>query len=161
MDVHVRVLLLDGLQQVNVEVAVHVRRQSCLDAYLCRTKACRFPGPPHNLLGGKEVAFLLPKVPAESAKSALLYADVGEIDVPVHHVCNDIANRPAPQLVSHQHKEVHLKAVAVKQLDGFLHRYVLAVQCPVKGRRYYRVCLLENRIKSHGHSPPSPSRIGL
>ena len=54
---------------------------------------------PHHLVDRQEVALLLAVVAAERAEAAVLDADVGEVDVAIDDVGDDVAGLAAAQLV--------------------------------------------------------------
>ena len=106
MDVHIGQGFLDGSAQPDIEVSFHLGRQTSLNAHLRGTVVPCFPGPPYNLLYGKEISFLFPEVAAESAESATLDADIGKVDVTVNYVSGDVSDRPAAQFICHKNSRV-------------------------------------------------------
>src|SRR5579875_2846610 len=107
---------------INVKVTVHPWWKSCLYTNFCCSKRMSFSGTPYNFFSWKKVAFLFPKVSAEGAESALLYADIGEIYVPVNHISDCIPDCPPAQLVGYCSYQIHFKAAAIKKLYRSLYR---------------------------------------
>src|SRR5690606_32109045 len=142
MDVNVWKMLLDRPADVRVKVAIHFWRQPCLNTHFGRAKCRRFLCPSNNLFCWQKVSFLFPKVPAESAKAALLYADVCKVDVSVNNVCYIVSNRPAPELVGNSHYKVHFKAGRVKERDRFIGRDILPGKSPIECSCHHRVSTL-------------------
>ena len=105
-------LLLQRAHQVDVEPAVELGGKAGLDAHLGRAELPRFAGAAHDLLGRQEVALFLAVVAAERAEGAVLDADVGEVDVAVHDVGDDVAGLPLAQLVGRGHQGVERRAPA-------------------------------------------------
>ncbi len=64
-----------------------------MDADLRCPQVRSLPGPSNYFLGGKKVSFLFSKIAAEGAKTALLDADVGKVDVSVDDVGDGVAHR--------------------------------------------------------------------
>jgi hypothetical protein len=60
--VHVRQVLFHGLADVDVQVAVHLGRQSCLYADFSSAERRRLLGAPYDLLVWKEIAFFLSEI---------------------------------------------------------------------------------------------------
>jgi hypothetical protein len=65
---------------------------------------------------------------AECAESTSLYADVCEIDVPVHYVRDYVAYCSASKFVCYQNQGVHFNAITVEEFDCVFNRWILAVQ---------------------------------
>ena len=86
-------------REIDVVAAVQLRRQPGLDADLGARRDPTPPRAPHDLLDGQEVALLLAVVAAERAEAAVLDADVGEVDVAVDDVGDDVADLAPAQLV--------------------------------------------------------------
>ena len=90
---------LDRAAEIDVEAAVELGRQPGLDADLGGAQLPGLLRAAHHLVDGQEVALLLAVVAAEGAEAAVLDADVGEVDVAVDDVGDDVARLPAAQLV--------------------------------------------------------------
>ena len=132
VDVHIGQLFLDRRAQPDVQVALHLGRKAGLDADLGCAVVLGLPGAADDLAHRQEVPFLLAEVPAEGAEPAPLDADVGEVDVPVHHVSDHIADDAAAQLVGHHGHRRELGAAGGEQQIGFLDGDVLAGQGAVQ-----------------------------
>ncbi len=106
---YVRKILLDSLQDVNIQLAVHLWRQAGLYTHLGGAKACRLFCPSHYFFGWQKVALFFAEIPAESTKAALLDADICKVDIPVYDVGDNVAHGLSPELVRHRHDKVHFK----------------------------------------------------
>ena len=115
MDVHVGELRLDLPGEVDVERAVHLGREPCLDAELGRAELCRLASTPHDLGERQEVALLLSEVAAEGAEPATLDAYVGEVDVAVDHVRDRVAVHLPAQFVRRRHERLERSALRLEQ----------------------------------------------
>ena len=93
VDVDVRQFLLDGARQLDVVVALHLRRQARLDADLRRAHFPCLASAADDLCLRKVVPLLLAVRAAEGAEGAVLDADVREVDVAI----DDVASRHRPQ----------------------------------------------------------------
>ena len=86
-----------------------------LNANLRRAVFLRFFGTADNLVHRQEVTFLLAKIAAEGAKSTSLDADVGEVDVPVDYISNQVADRATAQFIGDHHRRCELWAGGSEQ----------------------------------------------
>ena len=119
---HVRQRFLDRFTKPDVQVALHLGGQSGLDANLGGAVVPGFLGPADNLIHRKEVALLLPEVTAESAEAATLDAHVGEVDVSVDHVGDDVSHGPPAEFVGSHDQGVIFLARSAKQHNCFVRR---------------------------------------
>src|SRR5262249_60157372 len=85
-------------------------------------------GATHDLLEGEEIAFLLAMVAAEGAEGAVFDADVGEVDVAIHHVGDHVADLPPPELVGDQGERLSAAAVRLREGESVGDRQLAAVQ---------------------------------
>src|SRR5450432_4555120 len=74
-------------------------RQSALDADFGRPKFPRFFSFVSDLVRIEEVCVRLARAAAEGAEFASHKADIGEINVAVHHVSNEVADEFTAQIV--------------------------------------------------------------
>ena len=86
VEVEVRLGLLHGSADLNVEVPRHIRGQPCLYADFGRSQASSFRGTADDFVDWKIVGFVGTVGPAEGAESASFDAHVGEIDVAIDDV---------------------------------------------------------------------------
>src|SRR5262249_24822805 len=128
VEVHLRQGRLDGAAEIDVVRAVELRGQTRLDAHFGGTHLPGFHGAAYHLVEGQEVAFLLAVVAGESAEGAVLDAHVGEVDVPVHHVSDDVTCLPAAHLVGHEGKRVQLTTLHLGETDALVHRELAALE---------------------------------
>ena len=77
---------------------------------------------------GQEVSFLLPVVAAEGAEAAALDADVGEVDVAVDHVGDQVAHGAATKLVGNHLDSVEFQPRRFEEGYGLLHGDVPALE---------------------------------
>src|SRR3954470_8809205 len=96
----VRKRAFDLARQVDVKVTVHVGWQTGLHTDFGSSQVNRFGRPPDDLVKGKKVSLFISVRAAEGAKSAVFDAYIGEVDVAIDDVGHDVADLPAPQLVS-------------------------------------------------------------
>src|ERR1700738_5721828 len=90
---------LDGAQNVPVEEAIEISRQTALDAHLGGACFPRFAGLADNVVDRKGIGIRRAGAFAKSAKAAANEADVWEIDVAVYAVGNRVADGFAPQRI--------------------------------------------------------------
>src|SRR5262249_4259521 len=126
VEVHLGQGRLDGAAEIDVVRAVELGRQTRLDAHLGGAHLPGFHGAAYHLVEGQEVPFLLAVVAAESAEGAVLDAHVGEVDVPVHHVGDDVTRLPAAHLVGHEGGD--LTALHLGKTDALVQRELAALE---------------------------------
>ncbi len=97
VDVHAGNRLLYGAQNVAIVKRRQVVRQSALNANFGRTDFPGFARLLRNLLEAEKVSVGFARAAAESAKFAADEADVGEINIAVYDVGDDISDQLSPQ----------------------------------------------------------------
>ena len=133
--------------EVDIERAFHLGGQARLHAELRRPKLHGLAGAPDDLVEGKKVALLLAEVAAEGAEAAALDADVGEVDVPVDHVGDAVAVRPAPQLVGGGHQSEERRAVRLEETRALRRAHLAASERLVEGPRNVEGHAVEERFQ--------------
>ena len=91
MDVHARDGVLHGAENVAVVELGKIARQAALDADFGGAELPGFHGLPRHVVERVEVSVGLARAAAEGAEFASHKTDVGEIDVAVDHVGDDVA----------------------------------------------------------------------
>src|SRR5574340_1383790 len=115
MDVNVADLALNCPADVRVCACVHVWGKSCLNTDLCCAKCSRLLCTSYYFIYWQKVSFLFTKIPAKCAKAALLYADIGKIDVSINYVCYDVSNSSFSELVCNHSYQVKVKPFCMEQ----------------------------------------------
>src|SRR5438105_5036833 len=90
---------VDVAQQLRVVAALQVARQAALDAQLGGAEKRGVPRFGDQCLGGMEIGVLRLGPAREAAKSAADKANIGEVEVAVHHIGDGLADGAAAQLV--------------------------------------------------------------
>src|SRR5690349_14588546 len=90
---------LDGPKKFNVIVAVEVFRQTAWNANFSRTPLNCLEGFGKQRICGMKISIRRIRPATEPAKSAAHDTDVGEIQIPVHHVGDAVANHPTAKFV--------------------------------------------------------------
>ena len=121
MHVNSRQLHFDGAAEIDIERALHPRRQPCLHAHFRRAQVPRFFRAPDHLLGGQIVAFFRTMAAAESAKAAPLHTHIREVDISIHHVSDAVAHPAPPQFVRRRHGGSQFRTSRAEQPLAFLH----------------------------------------
>src|SRR6185503_14251528 len=96
MYMHARHGCLHGPQNISVIVRIKAAWQAALNAYLGGTDLRGVHRLARNFFRSVEVDVFLARAPAESAELAANEANVGEVDVPVYDVGNEVANQLRP-----------------------------------------------------------------
>jgi hypothetical protein len=139
VDVHVRQRFLNGSAKPDVQIPLHLRRQTSLDADFCRAVVPSLLGSPNYFLDWEIVALFFAEVAAESAEPTTLDANVGEIYVSIYYVSYDISDRAPPQFIGHQHNGVVLRTSGAEQKSPFLGANIFSAESAVKYSRNLRV----------------------
>src|SRR5262249_53448517 len=100
---------------------------------------------PHDLGGGQEIAFFLTVVTAERAKAAVLDADVGEVDVAVHHERDRVAHLTAPQLVGGDGQGEQIASGRVREPIALGNRDLVAGECALEDAAHVARGVIESR----------------
>ena len=119
---------LDGPAEVDVVRAVELGGQPRLDAHLGGAHLPGLHGAADDFLQGKEVSLLLAVVAAEGAEGAVLDAHVGEVDVAIDDVGDEVAGLPEAHLVRHEGEGVQLPALDLGEPHALVDGQLLAVQ---------------------------------
>ena len=99
---------LDGAKKFNVVVAVEIFREAALNAHFGGAALDRLERLGNQRIRGMKISIRRIRPAAEPAKSAADDADVGEIQISVHHVRDAVADRAPAKLVRdlHQRQQV-------------------------------------------------------
>jgi hypothetical protein len=97
-------------------------RQSALDANLRRPEFPRFLRFSRHIFQREEIRIGLARATAEGAEFASHEADIGEIDVPVHHVTDDVADQFAAQRVAGYQQRNQVIALGMRKSTSLSQR---------------------------------------
>src|SRR5262245_48449224 len=92
--------------EIDIEPAIHIRRKAGLHAYFGSTEVHGFFDTSKDFIIGKKVSLLVPIRPAECAKTAVLDADVGEVDVSIDDISDDVTYLLASKFIGGQHQHL-------------------------------------------------------
>ena len=124
--------------ELDVVAPVHAGGQARLDADLGGAEALGFQGPPDDFLGRKMVALGAGRRAAEGAEAASLDADVGEVDVAIHHVGHIVPHRLPSQEVGGLEQHAIIDFPGLEETDHLRLRGVPALQAALNGPGHRR-----------------------
>src|SRR5579862_3577882 len=99
MDMKLGQASLDGAKKLNIVIPVEILGQPALYAHFRRALLNRLDGFGNQRFRGVEISVRRIRPAAEPAKSATHDAHIREIQIPVYHVGNLVANDSAANLV--------------------------------------------------------------
>ncbi len=121
MDVHRGHGALHRAQNVAIIERRQAVRQSALDADFGGAELPGFDGFLRDLIGLEEIGVGLARAAAEGAELASHKTDVGEVDVAIHHVGDEVAGEFGAQQVGGGEQSEQVVAFGVSQRErGFL-----------------------------------------
>ncbi|GBD19291.1 hypothetical protein HRbin27_01797 [bacterium HR27] len=123
---------LDGTTDRGIEVRIHLRRQTSLDAHLGRAELPSLLRPTDDLFQWQEIALFLAMSAGEGTKATTLDADIGEVDVPVDDVRHHIPDSATQQLVRHERHQEQVMPVRVEQSLTLLDGHLVAGEHPIQ-----------------------------
>ncbi len=129
VDVHARDGVLDGAENVAIVELGKIVGQAALDADFGGAELPGFHRFLRHLIECEEVSVGLARAAAEGAEFASHETDVGEIDVAVDHVGDDVAGEFGAQQVGGDQQAEQIVAFGVGQRVGLFQRQVGAVLC--------------------------------
>ena len=124
--------------ELDVVAPVHTGRQARLDADLRGPVALRFQGPPDDLLQRQMIALGARHRTAEGTEAASLDADVGEVDVAIHHVGHKVPQRLPSQVIGSLEQYPVVGIPCSEELDHLRFRGVPALQAALNGPGHRR-----------------------
>ena len=124
MDVHLRDGVLHGAQNVAVVKLGKIARQSALDADFGRAELPGFDGFLRHLVESKEICVRFARTAAEGAELASHKTDVGEIDIAIDHVGDDVAGEFSAQHIGRGEQAEQIVALRIRQSVGLFQRKV-------------------------------------
>ena len=127
VDVHARDGVLHGAQNVAVVELGQIARQAALNADFGRAKFPGLHGLPSHVVERVKVCIGLARPAAEGAELASHKTDVGEIDVAVDHVGDDVADEFGAQHVGRDQQAQQVVAFGIGECVGLFQREVGAV----------------------------------
>src|SRR6185369_3563616 len=105
MDVHLRNGSFYDAREIDVEPSVRIWRKAGLHANLSGTQIYCFFDPANDLIVRKKVSLFVPVRTAERAKTAVLDAHVGKVDIAVDDIGNDVAYLLASKFIGRKHHD--------------------------------------------------------
>ena len=123
---------LDLASQLDIQVARHLGGQPGLDTHLGGPEVNRLGHAAQNLLVGEHVALLGAKIAAEGAKTTVLDAHIGEVDVAVDHVGHPLAHLAFTEPIGHGLHGPKVGAYSAGQRQGLGQRKLVTVQSPTQ-----------------------------
>jgi hypothetical protein len=122
VDVHARNGALHGAENVAVVERRQAVRQTALNTDLGGPELPGLHGFLRDLVRVEEIGVRLARAAAEGAELASHEADVGEIDVAVDHVSDEISDKFGAQKIRGDEQTEELVAVGVGEREGFFQR---------------------------------------
>ena len=126
---HARHGVLHRAQNVAVVKLGQTVRQAALNADFGGAELPGFAGLLGHLVESEEISVRLARAAAEGAELASHETDVGEIDIAVHHVGDDVAGEFGAQHVRRHQQAEKIVALRVRERIGFFERQIRAVLC--------------------------------
>jgi len=115
VDVHARDGILHGAQDVAIIKLWQAMRKAALDADFGGAQIPCFFTFARHVFERMKIGVGLARSATEGAKLAAYKTNVGEIDIPIHHVADDVANEIAPQRIGRYKKREQIGAVSIGQ----------------------------------------------
>src|SRR5262245_17698062 len=136
MDVQSRKCFLQRATKVDIVPAVHTGGKARLDADLGGTQVAGFACAPDDFLGRQEVTFFGQMTSAESAETTSFDTHVGEVDIAINDIGNDIAHGLGAQIISRSHQCQKVGTVGIKETGCLIDRNVRASQSAIQDATY-------------------------
>ena len=118
-----------------------------MDADFAGAQIARFGGAPDDLFDGQKVAFFREMAAAEGAKAALLDADVGEVDVAIDDVADDIADGLGAQLIGGGEHRQQIGAFGLEERGRLVDAQILPRKRAVENRPGRRDTVVSSRLR--------------
>src|SRR5437867_5685126 len=150
MDMYVRRGSPHGAGDIDVEVAVHFRRQSGLKTNLRSAQIHGLASAANDLFNGQKVALSIAIGAAEGAKAAVFRADVREIDVAIDDVGDHVAGLAAAHLVGHKRHDMKVSADRLAEPQRVLPGNFVIVQHPPEDAADFGIRLGQYWVKRVG-----------
>ena len=128
VDVHAGKSVFDGAQEVAVEEAVEVTRQTALNADFGAAAVPSFLSAAHHFLEGKRVGISSLHAAAKSTKTATDKTDVGEIDVAVDDVSDGLTDGFTAQMICGGDQSLQIRTFHDRQAQALLKGKLFATQ---------------------------------
>ena len=107
--------LLDRAHQIGVPGDGQLWVDTALHADLGGTGDVRLPGAVSDLLGREREGVGIALALREGAETAAGVADVGEVDVPIHHICDVVADHVRTDRISQCGNSIHSRTLGGRQ----------------------------------------------
>ena len=127
VDVHARHRLLDGAQNVAIIKLRQIARQAALNADFGRAQFPRLDRFARHVVERMKIRVRLARAAAEGAELASHKTDVGEIDVAVDDVGDNVAGKFGAQQIRGRQQAQQVVAFGIGQRVRFFQRQVAAV----------------------------------
>src|SRR5579871_5698438 len=115
MDVHARYRLLYRAQNIPIVKGRQVARQSALDAHLGCTDLRGLGCFLRNFIRGQKISVRLARTAAESAEFTADKTDIGEINIAIDNVANDISGQFTAQSIRRNQQPEQVIAFSIRQ----------------------------------------------
>src|SRR5690348_614318 len=99
MDVNIWKALFHSSRELDVEVSIHIGRQSGLNADFGCAHFRGFADASKNLIHRKQISLFASVCTAERAKPTMLHTNIREVDIPIDDVRNNFTHLAPPQFV--------------------------------------------------------------
>ena len=126
---------LDGVEDAEVEVTRKAGMKPALDADLGGAVVRSLLGPIGHLVQRERVGLGIDLALGEGTEAAARVADVGEVDVPVDHIGDLVADGLGPQLIGHPNQRLQLLTPSLEQDQGIALRELAPVPIGGLGQR--------------------------
>ncbi len=167
MHVHFGNRVLDGAQQVAVEKSIEIFRQPALNAHFRRAALPSLPRPSYHFLGGMRIRICSARPSCKPAETAAHETNIGEVQIAIHHVRDDVAHGLAPQVIRDGYQGFQSGSFRGRKLQALVEAKLFPVQHRVEARAYVclarRECIIpiSNRAARHARCILPAHRIFL
>src|SRR5262245_25820624 len=124
VDMQSRKCFLQRSTEIDVVPAVDTGSETRLDADLGGTQLAGFGCAPDDFLGRQEVTFFGQVTPAESAETTSFDTHIGEVDIAINDIGNDVAHGRGAQIISSSHQCRQVGTIGVKETGCLIDRNV-------------------------------------
>jgi len=129
MDVHARHGILDRAKNIAVIKLGEIARKPTLNAYFGRAESPRFYRLTRHVVQRVKVGVFLSRPAAECAELASHETDIGEVDVAVDDVGNDVARKFGAQNIRGNQQAEQVIPLRIGQRVRFFQRELGSILC--------------------------------
>src|SRR5215813_4499159 len=127
-----RKCFLQRATKVDIMPAIHTGSETRLNADLGGTQLAGFAGAPDDFLGRQEVTFFGQMPSAEGTETTSFDTHIGEVDIAINDIGDDIAHGPGTQIVSSSHQCRQVGTASIKETGCLIDRNVRASQSAIQ-----------------------------